>query len=52
MTSREFAEDHPSLSEAEAERLVLAHGHDPAEARDDLGAAFTTTADLLGWLGY
>jgi len=52
MTSWDFAEEHPRLSEAEAERLIRAHGHDPEEVRRDLGAGFAVTAELLGWLGY
>lgn len=52
MTSEEFAEAHPRITEKQAERLAGEHVVDPAEARKDLGPArFTTTAELLGWLG-
>lgn len=53
MTSWEFAEARPLLTEAEAVRIVREHALDPEEAREDLGPErFTTTAELLGWLGY
>ncbi|MDS9469664.1 hypothetical protein RGQ15_19035 [Paracoccus sp. MBLB3053] len=52
MTSWEFAADHPELTDPEAERLIHAHGHDPDEARQDLGDSFTVTAELFAWLGY
>ncbi|MDT1064696.1 hypothetical protein RM190_22765 [Paracoccus sp. CPCC 101403] len=52
MTSWEFAERRPVLSVEEAERILRAHDHDPAEARAELAERFTETAELLGWLGY
>lgn len=53
MTSWDFADLYPLLSEAEAERMVREHGLDPDEARVDLGPdTFTQTAELIGWLGY
>lgn len=53
MTSWEFADRYPLLSEAQAERLVREHGLDPDEARASLGPeTFTKTAELIGWLGY
>lgn len=53
MTSWEFAEEYPRLTEEQAERLVKDHDLDPAEARKDLGPEkFTMTAERIGWLGY
>ena len=53
MTSWDFADAHPQLTEADAERMVREHGLDPQEAREELGREnFTKTAELIGWLGY
>ncbi|WP_312528895.1 hypothetical protein [Paracoccus sp. (in: a-proteobacteria)] len=53
MTSWDYAEAHPQLTEAEAEHLVRAHGLDPQEAREELGREnFLKTTELIGWLGY
>ena len=52
MTSYEYAEQFPSISEKRAIAIVEQHGLDPEEAKADLGDRFTETEALIAWLGY
>lgn len=52
MTSWEFAEEYPRLTEEQTEWLVKDHDLDPAEALKNLGPEkFTITAERIGWPG-